>query len=571
MGSNAFQNCASLAALAFGTGLGAVSDYAFCECTSLGSITWGGITSIGDGAFWNCTGLTSVTFPSGMTAIGEDAFGYTGLTTLEVNVPAIGSWAFGGCASLGSLTIGPAVESIGGYAFASCTSLASVMVLRSESVPESGYGLFNNTSNSLIIYVPGVLLSAYKSAWSDYSNQIQGWIHKDIAAYGTGNDKWAFISSPFTDDTDPEDVGNLVGTLNSETGLYDFDLYRLNNTVWENYNNPDHHDDFVLENGKGYLYASQNGTTLVFIGEMNTGTTKAVSLSRGYNLVGNPFPVDAYINKPYYKLDENGSRILPTQVTTDTPIASCTGVIVEAVGGNGTVTFSTTAPETNGEPNRGNLQIAVANANMRGASTGSATIDKAIVSFNEGDQLGKFYFGEQNANIYIPQGAEEYAIATSNGQGEMPLNFKAKEDGQYTISVNPENVEMNYLHLIDNITGTDVDLLALRHPSTGSGAEAQGPAEYTFTAKTTDYASRFRLVFICGDADGDNENFAFISNGNLIINGEGAAQMVDMMGRVVVSVDGRSRCVPTTGMVPGVYVLRLIDGNDVKTQKIVID
>ena len=104
------------------------------------------------------------------------------------------------------------------------------------------------------------------------------------------------------------------------------------------------------------------------------------------------------------------------------------------------------------------------------------------MSFNEGSKLGKFYFGTQNANIYIPQGNEEYAIAFSEGQGEMPLNFKAEENGTYTISVDVDNVELAYLHLIDNMTGADIDLLAM--PS------------YTFTAKTTDYESRFKLVFV---------------------------------------------------------------------------
>ena len=53
------------------------------------------------------------------------------------------------------------------------------------------------------------------------------------------------------------------------------------------------------------------------------------------------------------------------------------------------------------------------------------------------------------------------------------------------------------------MTGKDVDLLET--PS------------YTFEAKTTDYASRFKLVFVCGDANDDND-FAFYSNGNWIIN-----------------------------------------------------
>ena len=69
------------------------------------------------------------------------------------------------------------------------------------------------------------------------------------------------------------------------------------------------------------------------------------------------------------------------------------------------------------------------------------------------------------------------------------------------------------------------------------------------------------------------ETFAFVNNGNIIITGVEAGaklQIVDMTGRVVASCGGHTRCVPTTGMAKGVYVLRLINGDDVKTQKIVI-
>ena len=79
---------------------------------------------------------------------------------------------------------------------------------------------------------------------------------------------------------------------------------------------------------------------------------------------------------------------------------------------------------------------------------------------------------------------------------------------------------------------------------------------------------------ICGDANGDNETFAFINNGNIIITedmADATLQVVDVMGHIIVSYDGRTRCVPTGGMTPGVYVLRLLRGNDVRTQKIVIE
>ena len=149
--------------------------------------------------------------------------------------------------------------------------------------------------------------------------------------------------------------------------------------------------------------------------------------------------------------------------------------------------------------------------------------------------------------------------------GEMPVNFKATENGPYTIRVKVEGLEMDYLHLVDNLTGADVDLLAPKL--------VEGLATYTFTSKPTDYESRFRLVFCAQStesADGLDPSFAFLSNGNIIINGEGTLQMIDMMGRIIICRDAKS-CVSTAGMAPGVYVLRLIQGDNMKTQKIVID
>ena len=197
-------------------------------------------------------------------------------------------------------------------------------------------------------------------------------------------------------------------------------------------------------------------------------------------------------------------------------------------------------------------------------SSGTLALDNAIISFNEGSKLGKFYFGTQNANIYIPQGNEEYAIAYSNGQGEMPLNFKAIENGEYTISVKPENVNLAYLHLIDNMTGADVDLLV---PEL-----VEGPASYTFTAKTTYYESRFKLVFVVGSSTG-SDTFAFISNGNLIVNGEGTLQIFDSLGHQLFTkqLSTLNSKLSTLNYTPGVYVLRLINGENVRTQKIVVE
>ena len=138
----------------------------------------------------------------------------------------------------------------------------------------------------------------------------------------------------------------------------------------------------------------------------------------------------------------------------------------------------------------------------------------------------------------------------------MPVNFKAESNGTYTISFNTENVELGYLHLIDNMNGNDVDLLA--NPS------------YSFEAKTTDYESRFKLVFSTGNSNDDA--FAFYSNGSFVINNEGEAtlQVIDMNGRILKSESINGCANVDVKAAAGVYVLRLVNGNDVKVQKVVV-
>jgi beta-galactosidase len=430
---------------------------------------------------------------------------------------------------------------------------SDVVIMANATVP-SGY-----TANADNIDLYGGSLTLADGGQLYHNNEgVIATVQKTIAARSTVdnvNKGWTFIASPVATNVSPTSVSNMTGT--------DFDLYRFNQSAdleWENYlvhNTTD--NPFLLENGQGYLYNNESSVTLGFDGAIQPSNIPvSVSIDSiagnelaGWDLVGNPFTCNAVVDRPYYKMNEDGSAILATEQTSGT-IAPCTGIMVHVGETGQSVTFSKELSITS--PSNGNVSITVVQANERGAA--ATTIDKAIVSFNKGNELPKFYFGNTNAKLYIPQGNKEFAIACAEAQGEIPLNFRANENGQYTISVSPENMKMNYLHLIDNMTGADVDLLT--SPS------------YTFTAKMTDYESRFKLVFVCGDANDDNETFAFFSNGNIIINGEGMLQVIDVMGRVIVSGGGRTRCIHTAGMTAGVYVLRLVNGNDVKTQKIMI-
>ena len=164
---------------------------------------------------------------------------------------------------------------------------------------------------------------------------------------------------------------------------------------------------------------------------------------------------------------------------------------------------------------------------------------------------------------------EDYDLAfTELGITEASIHFKTEEDTEYTMTWSTQHGDFSYLHLIDNMTGADIDCLATD--------------EYKFSSRTSDYASRFRLVFgYTGieEPEGDGPstgsgtcNFAFMMGGQLVVNGEGTLQMFDVTGRLVsgIKLQGEQNTVSLPTLPAGVYMLRLEGGNGTQTQKIVI-
>jgi hypothetical protein len=382
---------------------------------------------------------------------------------------------------------------------------------------------------------------------------------KPIASYGGNAGGWYLISSPLADGTQLEDIVQL-GDLNSSEP--NFDLYRFNPSpqrpgyYWENWKQEGEHYHFDLEPGRGYLYANIDDVSLDFTGapyEGNGEVTLHYNENEnwgGWNLVGNPFPVSAYIGDRYYlRMNEDGTGFVPA--TVGSAIEAMEGIFVYTEDDGEVLTFSTT------QPTRNNEQLSLNVSKMtRGGLT---TVDRAILNFNEGSGLPKFQLDKNSAKVYIPQNGMDYAVVTAEGQGELPVNFRADENGLYTLSFSFENVEFSYLHLFDNKTGTDVDLL--NTPS------------YTFSATTTDYESRFKLVYATGSSLAD-DSFSFInSNGNFSIfgiEGEATLQVLDVMGRMLSSETFSSSIEKRLDVVPGVYFIRLVNGVDVKTQKVVV-
>ncbi len=393
-------------------------------------------------------------------------------------------------------------------------------------------------------------------------------VQKEITSWTDVRDHYCLMALPFTSYT----VADSPLAVNAPAK---YDLYTFNGS--KRHREWRWHPD-ALANGQGFIYADsipdEVSRTLSLTGTLvPSNTALSIDLAYydnatfgGWNLVGNPFACNATLNiDNFYVI--NGTELIPASG----PVAPLQGIFVKATGSGQSVTFTPGNLSRTAQA----LNIRLSKADSRDAST----LDLTRIRFDESEGLEKFMLNPSHTQIYIPQDGKDYAVVSVGRDGactvstEIPINFKAMENGRYTLGFNLEGIDFNYLHLIDNLTGADVDLL--HSNAVIAGEDPQSPAlAYTFTAKTTDYVSRFKLVFVCGDANDDNDApFAFISNSNIIVNGSGTLQIIDILGRELVKkeLSTLNAQLSTLNYTLGVYVLRLINGDKVRTQKIIIE
>lgn len=399
-------------------------------------------------------------------------------------------------------------------------------------------------------------------------NGLQVTVEKDITGYTPDytetNLGYYFVCSPLNAVISPENVENM---LNGNYDLYRFNPAASDGLEWINYES--HPINFNMSAGYGFLYANEADQTLKFVGNVYSSLNRTLYLNYAYNenendfngwrLVGNPFVCNGHFKlmtadadnpealpTDFYKMKEDGSGLEMCDGDYAT-LKPCEGAFFYC-NQSGKIYFYSEEPIETAPAPKLNISL----------SQNRANIDQVRVRFGNYNQLPKFNLFENNSKLYIPQDGTDFAVVSCQGQEELPVNFKAEKNGTYTLSFNTEDVEFSSLRLIDNLTGVETDLLAT--PS------------YTFTAKTTDYASRFRLVFEGNNVNEnvENANFAYFNGSEWVVNASENAtlQVIDMTGRVVATTNATT--IATDGLTAGVYMLRLVDGNNVKTQKIVV-
>ncbi len=371
-------------------------------------------------------------------------------------------------------------------------------------------------------------------------------------------------------------------------------LKRSSTNHWhfdEPHGNIEYTNETIFTPGKGYMAAISQDSYLNNTGTLNKAdfTIGVTSDSYdpgiteiGYNLLGNPYQayldMSAFMNNTNNKaLFENsywvyiaeGDNYIAGNFAASDNVALPSGTLhphqaffvkVKQNNGSNTGKDGMAAQFTYGmatanaqaysffRDNKVNYPLVNLKANNeRGMQ------DLAVIEFNRPEMGGSNKLRAlNNASFELcsHMDGEDYSILFApEGTERVPVRFRTKEDGTFTLTWETMHGEFSSLLLVDNMTGTVTDMLRAER--------------YTFDAGADDYASRFYITYRVTDVDEHGEGdgtFAWFDGSEWIVEGQGVLDVVDVMGRTVY----------LNGVAKGVYLLRVSDGTNTMVQKIVV-
>jgi len=167
IGTEAFSGCSNVTSFKLPSGIVAISEGAFKNCSAMTGFSFGDIVTVGDRAFYGCTSLKDIDI-SRVEIIGDSAFyACEGITkAVLTKAMIVGSEAFEKCSALSSVTLGESAWEIGSsafyetaiktitlpeglerlndYTFGKCASLESVQL--PTTLTHIGDGVFRDTA-----------------------------------------------------------------------------------------------------------------------------------------------------------------------------------------------------------------------------------------------------------------------------------------------------------------------------------------------------------------------------------------------------------------------------------------
>ena len=314
--------------------------------------------------------------------------------------------------------------------------------------------------------------------------------------------------------------------------------------------------EFVL--GRGYMASYEKATSASLQGVLNHERTFDYKVAfnaddrwENFYLIGNPFPFNikwtdfthSNIVNGFAVVDNDGSYVY--DVNADIKVGD--GIMIMTTGANPSVSVT-----------KGNRNAVSDHINV--VARGTEGDDNFIISLSGEEYAGYKKlenFNGEISTVYVSEYGTQYGIVNRDADvEEVEFCFDAKKMGYYTIDV---ILDGNYssVTLYDRIENVETDMLS------GNGYKF-------FALDARENYNRFVLRF-SKKTDSDGGNFVYQSGDELVIDAEGLVQIIDVMGRIVYSGDqsGINR-VNVNGLENSACVVRNINNNEIRTQKIVI-
>jgi autotransporter-associated beta strand protein len=397
-----------------------------------------------------------------------------------------------------------------------------------------------------------------------------------IAAYTLPANGWHLISSPVN-------TPAITTATNLAPGSTD-DLYAWDevNELWDNYKAGGF---TTLTNGKGYLVAYQAASTKFMTGTPNSAAFNLTNLTvtsgngEGWHLLGNPFQSAIIWNNGSYAITGIGgvAKIMSntgsySDINANGVIPAMQGFFVQASNTTNSITFPLNARTHNtaswNKSAENNSILLAAN------DLDNEMVQESRIIIN--DQATESYDQEFDSHflpLYAPQFyslAGEDLLSTNSipslaSEELIPFGFVKNNATNFSIELKA-SIEGYNVYLTDLKTNSDQNLTEI--------------PVYAFTSDASDEPNRFVLHFMStvglDKPTAQSAIHIYSNNGKIFVTGakDNSGLMVrNMVGQVVLKRDVSGENLQTINagnLTPGIYVVSLISGSQVVSEKVVI-
>ncbi|MEI8045930.1 MAG: T9SS type A sorting domain-containing protein [Bacteroidota bacterium] len=400
-----------------------------------------------------------------------------------------------------------------------------------------------------------------------------------ITAYTSDANGWHFLSSPINTPNIASNTNLTPGATTDDFFAWDEVHYQwLDQKVGTN-------NITTMVNGNGYLVAYQTAATKYMIGAPNntdmtfTNLTKTTGKGEGWHLLGNPFTSAIKWNNGSYAISGIGlvAKLMGnmggyTDIGENNIIPAMQGFFVQAASAVNAITIplnARTHSTTNWTKSAGNSHILLTANDLE-----SQMVQESWVRVNDQATSGYDYqYDSHFMPLYAPQfyslaGDEKLStncLPSLPAESLIPFGFVKNDASSFSIELK-ESIDGYQVFLKDLKINTDQNL-------------TENPV-YTFTSEANDDTNRFLLHFLSTVGTSNpvlpTTSRIYISNRNIYIEGLDAKAEIlvrNMLGQVVASRNANgtgAQVINTANLTAGVYVVSIVTGNQVRSEKVVI-